>query len=214
MAKVTGPLFSLGATQTIGKTLTYASWKGVDYVRTRVIPANPQTTRQTEVRNLFATLNAIWNRSPALFRAPFLAAALGIAKTDRNLFIGRNVAAMDGAATSVDFVHSLTSGGAVPPAGATFTPGAGQITIAVTAPPLPSGWTIQAALGSAVADWDPGNLSSKLVYIAEDLSSPYSIVLTSLGAGLTYHCGAYLRWLAPDNSVRYSSFLDGDAVPT
>lgn len=55
MSRVTGPLFSLTASGTLSDVITYSQWKGLFYVRTRVIPANPQTASQTSIR---ATLTA------------------------------------------------------------------------------------------------------------------------------------------------------------
>jgi hypothetical protein len=51
MAKTTGPLFSLEAHGTVGKTVTYSNWKGRPYVRRRVIPLNPFETDQVAARN-------------------------------------------------------------------------------------------------------------------------------------------------------------------
>jgi len=50
MAKLKGPLFSLGATQQLGKSLVFFGWKGLDVVREYVIPANPRTTLQNTQR--------------------------------------------------------------------------------------------------------------------------------------------------------------------
>ena len=50
MAKLKGPLFSLGASQQIGKALVYFPWKGLDVVREYVIPTNPRTTGQVTQR--------------------------------------------------------------------------------------------------------------------------------------------------------------------
>jgi hypothetical protein len=50
MAKTKGPLFSLRADGAIGKALVYFSWKGLNVVRTWVIPSNPQTTLQVAAR--------------------------------------------------------------------------------------------------------------------------------------------------------------------
>lgn len=52
MAKATGPLFSLEASGTVGKTITYSRWKGRPYVRVRVIPLNPYDSDQVRARNL------------------------------------------------------------------------------------------------------------------------------------------------------------------
>jgi len=50
MAKVTGPLMSLDASGTVGKTATFSKWKGRNYVRLRVTPMNRQTSNQQDAR--------------------------------------------------------------------------------------------------------------------------------------------------------------------
>lgn len=50
MAKLKGPLFSLGASQQLAKTLVYFNWKGLNVVREYVVPANPKTTLQITQR--------------------------------------------------------------------------------------------------------------------------------------------------------------------
>jgi len=50
VAKLKAPLFSLGASQQLGKALVYFGWKGLNVVREYVIPANPRTTAQTTQR--------------------------------------------------------------------------------------------------------------------------------------------------------------------
>lgn len=50
MAKLKGPLFSLGASQKLGDALVYFNWKGLNVVREYVIPANPQTPLQNAQR--------------------------------------------------------------------------------------------------------------------------------------------------------------------
>lgn len=50
MAKVTGPLFSLTASGSVGSVLTYAGWKGVQYVRELVIPVNKKSEDQGDFR--------------------------------------------------------------------------------------------------------------------------------------------------------------------
>lgn len=60
MAKLKGPLFSLGAAGAVGKTLVYFGWKGLDVVREYVIPANPKTDPQKLQRGyLIAAVAAI-----------------------------------------------------------------------------------------------------------------------------------------------------------
>lgn len=51
MPRLTGPLFSLDARQTLGKTIVYSAWKGLNYARLRVIPYNPKSDYQTGIRD-------------------------------------------------------------------------------------------------------------------------------------------------------------------
>lgn len=50
MAKVTGPLMSMSASGSIGKSIVFSIWKGVAYVRQWLKPANPQSADQGDVR--------------------------------------------------------------------------------------------------------------------------------------------------------------------
>ena len=56
MARVTGPLMSMEASGTIGKTLTFANWVGRQYVRRWTRPSNPQTLDQMAQRNAFSVI--------------------------------------------------------------------------------------------------------------------------------------------------------------
>ena len=56
MAKVTGPFMSLTASGTLANTITASIWKGVAYMRTRVIPKNPKSPLQKAVRSILGTL--------------------------------------------------------------------------------------------------------------------------------------------------------------
>ncbi|GAI62707.1 unnamed protein product, partial [marine sediment metagenome] len=59
MAKLKGPLFSLGASQQLGKTLVYFPWKGLNVVREYVIPANPKTALQQTQRGYLTAAVAL-----------------------------------------------------------------------------------------------------------------------------------------------------------
>jgi len=50
MAKVTSPLFSLAASGSIGKAMTFFGWKGTNVVRKWLKPANPQSANQGNQR--------------------------------------------------------------------------------------------------------------------------------------------------------------------
>jgi len=56
MAKVTGPLMSLGASGSVAKTITFSIWKGRPYVRELVTPSNPRTEVQVETRSYLGAI--------------------------------------------------------------------------------------------------------------------------------------------------------------
>lgn len=58
MAKVTGPLFSVGASGKFAGKLVFGQWKGRPTVRNLVTPANPQSTDQTTSRNAVRVMGA------------------------------------------------------------------------------------------------------------------------------------------------------------
>jgi len=45
VVRVTGPLYSQDASGTIGKAIVFSKWKGRNYVRKHVKPANPQSAK-------------------------------------------------------------------------------------------------------------------------------------------------------------------------
>lgn len=59
MAKTKGPLFGLGASGQLGKTIVFSSWKGIGVAREYVKPSNPKTGLQDAQRaNMTAAVTA------------------------------------------------------------------------------------------------------------------------------------------------------------
>ncbi len=59
MAKLKGPLMSLGASGKLADTLVFFPWKGLNCVREYVIPANPKTALQTTQRDILGDAVAL-----------------------------------------------------------------------------------------------------------------------------------------------------------
>lgn len=91
MARVTGPLFSMSASGSIGKALTYATWKGKEYVREWFTPSNPQSTNQTNVRTALTLLIAYWHATAVGDKAIWDAAAEGMGMSGFNLYVKRGM---------------------------------------------------------------------------------------------------------------------------
>jgi len=91
MAKVYAPLMSIDASGTYANQLTYAKWKGIRYVRNHVIPANPRTSEQINVRNAFMTAVDQWHQENAQTKALWetAAQAAGRPMSAFNLYVGK-----------------------------------------------------------------------------------------------------------------------------
>lgn len=63
MVKVTGPFLSLDARGTLASTLTASVWKGINYIRQRVVPHNPRSDQQTAVRGTMTDGVSRWRFS-------------------------------------------------------------------------------------------------------------------------------------------------------
>lgn len=203
MAKVTGGLLSLGADGTIASTLTFSRWKGRPYVRQRVVPSNPRSTAQTLTRNIFSNLNAIWKSAPALLVAPWDRFAAGNVLTGRNAFVGDNIAVLRGEIDLAKMIFSPGAKGGLAQDTTQVTPAVGQVTVTVTTPTPPAGWTLQAVVAAAIKDGAPETITDFVVVAGEDTTDPITeVVLAGLDA-TAYAVGAWLRWAKPDATIAY-----------
>lgn len=60
MVKVNAPAMSLDASGSLGGALVFSKWKGRNYVRTLVKPANPKSALQVSMRAMFKFLSQNW----------------------------------------------------------------------------------------------------------------------------------------------------------
>lgn len=216
MAKLTGPLLSFGARGAIAKTMVVATWRGVKYARQYVIPANPDTDDQKEVRNIFRMLNSYWLVSPADARAPWDANALGQKYLGRNKLLSANVKPLMAVVVMDSFIASPGAKGGLPleAMGAVGGGLAGEIDVTATVPVTPTGWTLTKVVWVAFPDQDPkaaflGPVSSK----SKD-SSPYEETFTGLTPGDEYQVAAWPVWTRPDEALAYGPALISQATAT
>ncbi len=194
MSKLTAPLFSLRASGTIGDAITFSSWKGIPYARTRVIPANPNTVNQQEVRGVFETLNNIWLNAPATFRATWNAFAVGKPLIGRNRFVGVNVPLLKGDANLNQLEFSEQTGGAPMPTGAAVVNGVGQVEVTVTPADLPTGWALTEIQGGIILDGDPSPAITRTMQLQADGTAPYVLTFTGLTGAATYRGGVWAKY--------------------
>ncbi|GAI39962.1 unnamed protein product [marine sediment metagenome] len=72
-----------------GKAGVFAKWKGRQYRRKYVIPANPNTTMQKTVRGHFSSAVALWHTWPSLKKRAYSYLCSGLVMSGFNLLVKR-----------------------------------------------------------------------------------------------------------------------------
>lgn len=215
MAKISAPLLSMGARGTIGKSVTFAKWRGVDYARQRVIPANPRTVAQQANRTRFAFLREAYKLAPAAVRAPWDAFAAGRPFTGVNKFVGENNRLLVGKIDLADMLTSPGARGGLPPAGVVAATGAseGEITVTVTAPDqLPVGWAVDSVGAAALVDQDPTGIFAGPFVAGTEENPATPIVLGGFTAAAELMAFGWVIYEKPDGSLAYSVSVSDAAV--
>jgi hypothetical protein len=195
MALVSGPLLSMRASGQIGKSVVFSKWKGRQTARAYVIPSNPQSAAQTEVRTTFQWVHDLYKSLGADAQAAWILKAAQMQITAMNAFTGVNVplcrASTD--AHEVQFICEVNGG---PTAAApALTPGSGTISATLTAPTLPTGWTIDKAIFLCLKSVDPhGEMEAMPIVSITDASSPYSASFTGLAHTQLYVVGGAFQY--------------------
>lgn len=214
MAKTVAPLLSFDARGAIAKAQVYSNWRGIQYARRWVTPANPKSTAQTQVRDTFKWLNTVWSFLPALAIAGWDGFAAGQPLTGRNAWIKTNLSPLINAADLTDFTFSPSSKSGPIAQAIVITPGVGSLSVALTAPSLPTGWTITKAIAAAIADQDPQTGTLYEVTAASDDTAPYAVDLTGLTTAQLYRVGGWFEYAKPDGTVAYGRSLMDSGTPT
>jgi hypothetical protein len=211
MAKTTAPLLSFGAGGAIAKTQVYASWKGIPYVRRYVIPANPQSTGQTETRSVFTTLTQMWKNLTSDSIAPWLAFATGKPLTDRNAYLKFNVKLLRPGSDYTDYIGSAGAGGGVPLASFGATGSSGTISTTVTAPTPPTGWSLDSVVATARINDDPHTTTDYSIETASATATPWEPSFSGLAAG-SYVVQAWPVWDIGSGVLAYGKSLQATAT--
>lgn len=210
MAKLIGPLMSFGARGQIGKAMVTSKWKGIDYARQYVIPANPRTTAQQANRTRFALLREMWKLSPPDVRLPWTIFALGRNFLNFNAFVGENNRLLNGQMSMETMLMSPGARGGLPPQAVAATNGSndGELEVTITPPDtLPSGWTIRRAIAAAIRDQDPTGIFSGPFVAGSDATPPYSITLSGFELGDELVAFGFLEYEKPNGELAYSVSL-------
>lgn len=207
MSKVRGPLLSMRAAGQIGTSQVYATWRGVPYVRQYVVPSNPRTTAQLQVRSPFRWLQDAYRSIPGALAAVYEAYTEGRPMIARNGWTRVNLPALNAQTDIMNITYSPGARGGPAPASITVTPGSGSLQVNISTAALPTGWTIAAAHVVALEMQDPQSDFIGPWRYGSAPAAPYSVTLSSLGSGVVYIVGAWIEYIRPDGSAAYSASL-------
>ena len=91
MAIVSGPLFSMSASGTVGKAITFGTWKGTPWCRVWFKPENPQTAKQTNIRTAVKIIVAFWQAQTQGTKDDWDIYAAPFGMSGFNKFVGRAI---------------------------------------------------------------------------------------------------------------------------
>lgn len=214
MARTVAPLLSFEAAGQIAKTQVYATWKGRPYVRRYTVPANPNSAEQQLTRNVFRWLTNVWKFMPGSAIDAWQLYAEGSRITDRNAWMKLNLAALREQTDIEQMTISPSARSGLIANDIALTAGNDQITVVLTAPDLPTGWTITKAYAAAIRNQDPQTESFGTVVAGTDLAAPWSIVLTGLADATEYVVGGWFQFTRPDGTFAYGRSLQDTATTT
>ncbi len=172
MARVTGPAMSLDASGSLAGTIVFSKWKGRNYIRERVIPANPKSGGQVGVRAMFRFLAQRWAGIAAGDQSTWDSRADDMIVSAFNAFMSYNQIRWRNFTTPSEVDPAAETG--TPPTGPTgsATPGVRSMTVAIVDgvnPPdmgyaifrsLTSSFTLAWSNCIAVVDWDSGGTTT------------------------------------------------------
>lgn len=177
-------MFSLAASGSLAKAITYTSWKGRAVVRELVIPANPKTGPQTGMRAMMSFLSKIWTGLTAPNKATWEDLANAGTYSTFNAFTSVNQSRWRRFLTpsAETPITAIGAGGDAP----TTTPTGGirqiQLSIAHGVTPPDWGWIIYRSEGTGFTP-----AYSNCVAIIPTTADPDIYIDTPLAVGTWYY---------------------------
>lgn len=209
MAKVVGPLMSIEASGTYGKTLVFSKWKGRPYVRELVTPKNPKLPKQKGVRAMMGFLAKAWAGLLAGEKDDYDAGALSKSILPFNEFVSMNLAAWqlftspskNYPAEKASTPLTLTSQG--------LTAGVGMVTVILTPASATAiwGYLVFRELAAITApSW-----ADCVAVLPANGANAVTWVDTSVVSGTPYH---YRSCIFNDDGIKGTIIADASVTPT
>lgn len=184
MVRLYGPLMSMDASGTVANAVTFSKWKGRNYARQRVVPANPNSAPQQSVRAMMKALSQAWTGLTAGNKATWQDRADQTIISTFNAFCSYNLSRWRSfkAPSKED---PATEVGAAPSAPTTtVTAGVRELQLSIADGATPPDW-FWLIFRSTVSGFTPS--FSNLVHVVPKTATPTVFIDTALVTGTTYY---------------------------
>lgn len=195
MVKLLGPAMSLDASGKLGGVLVFSKWKGRNYARQLVIPANPKSGGQVGMRSMFKFLSREWAGLTAPEKATWLDRSVNMIVSPFNAFMSYNQRRW----------RDFSGPSQEDPAAEVSTPATGPTGVAT---PSERTMTIVLTDGATAPDWGYA--------IFRSLTSTFTLAWSNCAAVVPWDVGGTTTWidapLEPD-TYYYNAFgLNDDGI--
>lgn len=185
MVKVYGPLMGLDASGTIAKALVFSKWKGRNYVRKHVVPANPQTVLQVAIREMMKFLAQRWSSTTAPEKASWTTAAKAETISNFNAYVSANMVRWRQLLAPSALTPAAETGTFQASGAATAAGGHHQAVVTFPIAAVNDGWGI--AIERNTVDAYQGTLEAIVGVIATPTAAATLFTDTGLTAGTYYY---------------------------
>lgn len=208
MAKLTGPLMSIAASGTFGKTIVYSIWKGRAYARERVVPSNPKSAKQLGVRAMMSFLSQAWTNLVAGEKDDYDEGALSKSISPFNEFLSQNMSAWQNSVTPSKNWPAEAASTPLTVTTQTLTGGVGMCTVQITPSGATAIWGL--LIFRSTAEITAPSWANCIAAMNANGANAVTYVDTPLAAG-TYH---YRTAVFNDDGILGTVKADATAVVT
>ncbi len=209
MALVTAPLLSLDASGKVAGAIVFSKWKGRNYVRSLVKPANPRSGGQVSMRSMMKYLSQQWAGMSVADQATWQARADQLIASPFNAFISVNLKRWRSFTTPTKIDPAAETGSVATAETMTATGGVRQATITTEVTGvLLDNW------GTLIFKGSTGFTTSFSNLIAVNLNEVLSVVATFVDSPLVPATYFYNYRLFTDDGVIGPELGEESAVVT
>lgn len=185
MVKVNAPALSLDASGKLGGAIVFSKWKGRNYVRQLVVPANPKSAMQVSMRAMLKFLAQNWTNTTSGQKATWEDYAAQLIASEFNAFVSRNQQRWRNFLMPSCMDPATEAGSDATIGSWAATGGVRQITLSWAVTTASDGWGI--AIFRSTSGTFTESLSNAIAVVYCETGGTYQYVDTPLDAGTYYY---------------------------